>query len=479
MIKQKGDEYCIFSESGKELSCHPTEDEAKSRLKEIEALKHMEEEESEKEGGEEISETMEILHTAPTGLAEKVSLGDGGWNDLIMDGEYTDMHGLPVKVTPDTIQEYLGNFNEGTRGQDVPITFDHPERGGIAAGWIRSLRVVDRNIKDKTKKVLQGLIDWTPTGTQKVEGKEYRYISSEILPKNVLKAASLVNFPAVKGMNPVGLGEDEEGYKHIYLMGGDLGVDEKNQETFINTLVEKLGEKIQTLLLADKEKEMPKKGKTKKHLPGNEEGKQWCIFMDGKQTVCGPDEAWANEQLNPKKKEDKPIKASEKEQGGENKNMEEDTTKLVEDKIAEAVKPLAEENKELKAKLDESTTNLADVVTALRLKELEVKVEKTLKLDKASYTPAVSEALLATVLAEPKDYEEKVFALLELIKDPKSIVSLEEIGTGDSTPEQPIKNTAEYHAKADKRAQEIRKETGCEYKLAAKQAYAELAQLSD
>jgi len=41
VIKKKGEEYCVESESGKELSCYPTEEKAKERLKEIEAFKHM------------------------------------------------------------------------------------------------------------------------------------------------------------------------------------------------------------------------------------------------------------------------------------------------------------------------------------------------------------------------------------------------------------------------------------------------------
>ena len=496
MIKKEGNEYCVYSKTGeRKLGCFPTEKAARKRLQQIEHFKKTMESvpefpqeeallyklaevvdklEIEEEGGEaEINEPMKILHTAPTILTEDLS-GEGGWNDLIMEGSYVDMNGLPVEVTPDTIQKYLQNFNEGVRGQDVPITIDHPERGGVAAGWIRSLRVADR----KAKKILQGLIDWTPTGTEKVQGKEYRYISSEILPKDVLKAASLVNFPAVKGMNPVELGEDGREYTHIYLMGGEPDVE--NQEAFMNTFVETVVDRIKALLLADKE--TPMKGKVKKHLPDNEKGKQWCIFQDGKQLSCGPDEAWASEQLNPTKKEEKkekkPIKASE-EQGGENTNMDE-TTKLIEDKIAEAVKPLAEENKSLREKLDTSTTELAGVMAARRQEQLEARVIGALKCGEGKqYTPAVSEALKATVLAEPKEYEDKVFELLEILQNPDSVIDLSEKGTSAEKEKAPGKNTTAHTEKANARALEIQKETGCTYKLAAKQALDELAKLSD
>jgi len=428
-------------------------------------------------GGEE--EINEILHTVPTILEESVSNGTG-WNDLIMDGNYRDMHGQPVEVTQETLQEYLNNFNEGVRGQDLPITFDHPAKGGISAGWMRSLRIVDRKVKDQMKKVLQTLIDWTPIGTEKVKNKEYRYISAEILPKNILKAASLVNFPAVKGMNPVELGEDKDGYKHIYLMGGDVSMED--QEIFTNSIVDKIVDKLQSFFLAEKEKE---KGKVKKHLPDNEEGKQWCIFMDGKQLSCGPDEAWADEQLKPKQmEEEKPIveepnEASENEQGGENENMEE-TTKLIEEKVAEAIKPLAEENKALKEKLEVTTTNLAEEMAARKQEKLKARVAEALKIDNTKqYVPAVSEALTAAVLAEPKDYESMVFDLLELLKNPTSVVSLAEIGTAAETETIPEKDTTAFSEKVDARAAEIQKEKSCDYLTAAKLALAELNQISD
>lgn len=42
VIRKEGSQYCIFSKTGKKLSCHPTKKEAEDRLREIEFFKSQE-----------------------------------------------------------------------------------------------------------------------------------------------------------------------------------------------------------------------------------------------------------------------------------------------------------------------------------------------------------------------------------------------------------------------------------------------------
>jgi len=51
VIVKSGNQWCIYSESGKRLGCYPTKPQAKKRLKQIEMFKHM----KENKGTEEIA----------------------------------------------------------------------------------------------------------------------------------------------------------------------------------------------------------------------------------------------------------------------------------------------------------------------------------------------------------------------------------------------------------------------------------------
>lgn len=124
--------------------------------------------------------------------------GDGKPVEFLRVGQFRDMHGQSIKVTPNYMAELVANFEAGAAGQDVPIDIDHEK--GEAAGWVKK-------IWQEGEKLL-AQIKWNARGIQLVGEKVYRYLSATIaVDKPVLRSISLVNFPAVKGLSPVELSE--------------------------------------------------------------------------------------------------------------------------------------------------------------------------------------------------------------------------------------------------------------------------------
>lgn len=118
--------------------------------------------------------------------------------EFLRSGQFVDRHGQPVEVTAADLDVYLANFEAGVAGQEVPIDVNH--KRADAAGWIKSIR----RLGDK----LAFLPDWNEVGKRLVGERIYRYVSATLDTANkVIKAISLVNFPAVKGLRPVELSE--------------------------------------------------------------------------------------------------------------------------------------------------------------------------------------------------------------------------------------------------------------------------------
>lgn len=126
------------------------------------------------------------------------------WVEVACTGSVVDMHGSSVSISDKDMDEWIRAYDEGRRGQDLPITYDHPKSGGIAAGWIRGLRKGSpREIRGKTRTPFLMRPEWTAKGRKSIDDRDYQYTSLEILPDNQLRAVSLVNFPAIKGLKPV------------------------------------------------------------------------------------------------------------------------------------------------------------------------------------------------------------------------------------------------------------------------------------
>lgn len=131
-----------------------------------------------------------------------------GTIDVVRTGHFTDAHGREVDITQAHLEGMVLNFAARTAGQDIPIDIDH--EFAQAAGWL-----TDLSIRGNT---LVAVPEWNALGKQLVGDKVYRYISATIhLSKSLLLSASLVNFPAVKGMRPVALSEGQAAKPIFYI----------------------------------------------------------------------------------------------------------------------------------------------------------------------------------------------------------------------------------------------------------------------
>lgn len=118
--------------------------------------------------------------------------------DILRAGTFFDMFGREVIVTGELLDRMVVNFDDGVAKQDVPVDIDH--RFAEAAGWVKSLK--------RDGDHLFAEVEWNELGKQLIGDKVYKYLSSSLsLAAGVLRAVSLVNFPAVKGLSPVELGE--------------------------------------------------------------------------------------------------------------------------------------------------------------------------------------------------------------------------------------------------------------------------------
>jgi len=144
---------------------------------------------------------------------------------------FIDKNGREVEVSPADLEAAVANFEAGTAGQDIPIDIDH-ERGQ-SAGWFTRMWTEARafafpdpeNAGEKITvqlEVLKALPEWNKLGVELVGEKIYKYFSVWFdLTSKTIKSASLVNFPAVKGLEPAELAE---GASFAYIENGPMAV---------------------------------------------------------------------------------------------------------------------------------------------------------------------------------------------------------------------------------------------------------------
>lgn len=115
-------------------------------------------------------------------------------------------------ITRQDILDIKKNFEDQAIGRDVDIDYEHKNgsRGGQAAGWLKSLEMVEEN----GKLTLYGVPEYTPDAEKATSEKVYKYTSPEIHfgwqhPENgkkysaVLKSLALLNNPQLIGQPAV------------------------------------------------------------------------------------------------------------------------------------------------------------------------------------------------------------------------------------------------------------------------------------
>lgn len=145
----------------------------------------------------------------------------------------TPNHGM-FMISPEDLDEYKSNFDAGiAQAGNSGIMIDYDHNKGIAAGWIKGLKVgVDA---EGVPTLFADPVEWSGQGKRDLLEGNYKCISPEFFPAsrggwpdpenydtvipNVLAAAGLVNRPLFKGLQPImasaSSGEQDRGEKNI------------------------------------------------------------------------------------------------------------------------------------------------------------------------------------------------------------------------------------------------------------------------
>lgn len=134
---------------------------------------------------------------------------DGTWVQAMVVGKFQHPEYGEIEITPQRIQQFAANVAANVRGQELDIDYDHKDRSGEAAGWVKGARAVG----DK----LELLVQWTSEAKQKIADRVYRYFSPEFSDEwednqgnryqDVLFGGALTNRPFLKNMAPINMSE--------------------------------------------------------------------------------------------------------------------------------------------------------------------------------------------------------------------------------------------------------------------------------
>lgn len=313
------------------------------------------------------------------------------------------IHG-PIEITSDRVAQFAANVNDGVRGQELDIDYDHKERIGDAAGWVKGAQA-------RPDGLWLG-VQFTKNALAKLKEKAYRYFSPEfttkwehpstgVVHKDVLFGGALTNRPYLKGILPINLSEVNTGEQMLEELRKLLGLPDTATEAEVLAAAN-------TRLTAE-----PPKGEG-----GNDDGKGdgKTDPPKGEEGKTDPPKPKVEPTVEPKAE---PIAASE------------DVVKLHE-RIA----------------LLEASNRLSEV--SVKLSEL-----NAIKDKKFALAPAALEQLKSLALDAPTaSYQDKLFQFAESVMS-KGIVELGERGKtspdsqGQTATEQFMK-LSEKHAEDNK-----------------------------
>lgn len=159
-----------------------------------------------------------VILSWPKNLADKPKDGSRrSWNQLVRTGQFHSNRYGKFSITKADLSQMLANFKDVTpqAPTELPIDYDHlsmdPKKpgDGIAAGWMKQLEL--REDGDE----LWAEIEWTETGADRVERKEYRFVSPSFVKDHkhkdgrkigtTLLAAAITNHPFLEGMQALSL----------------------------------------------------------------------------------------------------------------------------------------------------------------------------------------------------------------------------------------------------------------------------------
>lgn len=175
-----------------------------------------------------------------------------------------------IELTAERVSQFAQSVKEKVRGQELDIDYDHKERDGRAAGWVKDA--------DARADGLWLLVEWTEDAYNDIKKKAYRYFSPEFADewehpvtkqkyKNVLFGGGLTNRPYLKGILPINLSEA------FAASEGEPQKEEPVDEKVLQALRKKLGladdateEQVLAAVTAEEEPEEEPKDEPKEEV---------------------------------------------------------------------------------------------------------------------------------------------------------------------------------------------------------------------
>lgn len=297
--------------------------------------------------------------------------GEPSWIQALPLGKYTHPVYGTINVTPEKVQRMAANIASNVRGTELDIDYDHKDKSGEAAGWVKN--------SEARPDGLWIAVEWTQKAYNLLKDKAYKYFSPEFVdnwthPKtsqkhqDVLFGGALTNRPFLKDILPINLSE-------VIPSGGNMNEEIKKLLGLSDGATD---EEIMAALTA----------KLETPTPDPQADPDPNADPNGEPPVADP--------------QDEPEKEPALAQ------LSELSTQNVQ--LAERIVQLEAENRkqEVAAKLSEVTDN-------------------------AVIAPAMTQKLSEAVLAAPKELGDKIIDLFKDMS--KSVVSLSENGRGHTAEE--------------------------------------------
>lgn len=157
---------------------------------------------------------MNQVHNAFFCFADTATIPDVGLSyiEAIAAKTYSTPAYGDVPITPQKLQNFVTNFHNNIRGQEIAINYDHGvdvSKGNKASGWIRDARL-------NGDKLVLG-VEFTEPAKQELKNKEWRYFSLEWedewvdndgkAHQDVMVGGGLTNRPIAKGLMPINFSE--------------------------------------------------------------------------------------------------------------------------------------------------------------------------------------------------------------------------------------------------------------------------------
>ena len=152
----------------------------------------------------------------------KLSEKDSAGNliiEILREGTFNhELYGT-FDITTQKMNEMIKNFNSNVLDRDISFDMNHmPELPAV--GWVKQLSVGKREIKGKTRHILNAHVELTEAGKESIQKKEFRYFSAEYVDNFkdketgkdcgiTLKGGGLTNRPWMPGMAPIELCENK------------------------------------------------------------------------------------------------------------------------------------------------------------------------------------------------------------------------------------------------------------------------------